>query len=410
MVVSGCGSAPADWPQFRGPNGQGNAPVSGLPLEWSTSRNIAWKQSIPGQGWSSPVVHQGRIFLTTAIAGTGTGTNAGASTLSLRVLAFDAATGALVWNTEALAVETAKAPHIHPKNSNASSTPLLHDGRLYAHFGHHGTACLDLDGKILWRSTQAGYPPVHGNGGSPVLVDQALIFSCDGASEPFVTALDKDTGKILWKTPRVTEAKKKFSFSTPLIIGEGPQTQVISAGSGAVCAYHPKDGRELWRVRYGEGYSVVPRPIFGHGLVFISSGFDRPSVMAIRPGGQGDVTDSHVAWTLSKGAPNTPSLLLAGDELYFVSDGGIASCVDARTGAVHWQERLGGNYSASPFLADGRIYFQNEEGTTVIIRAGRTFTKLGENRLDERTLASAAAETGALYIRTEQHLFKVRGS
>ena len=175
-----------------------------------------------------------------------------------------------------------------------------------------------------------------------------------------MAALDRETGKLLWKTERETSAKKKFSFSTPLVIQHAGRTEVISPGSGAVCAYDPASGKELWRVRYGEGYSVVPRPILGHGHLFVTSGFDRPSVMAIRLGGQGDVTDSHVTWTLAKGAPNTPSLLLVGDELYFVSDGGIASCVDARTGAVHWSERLGGNFSASPLLAEGRIYFQNE--------------------------------------------------
>ena len=270
-----------------------------------------------------------------------------------------------------------------------------------------GTACLDLEGKVRWRSTELRYPPVHGNGGSPVLVGRALIFSCDGASDPFVAALDRETGKLLWKTPRETTAKKKFSFSTPLVIQIAGRTEVISPGSGAVCAYDPANGRELWRVRYGEGYSVVPRPVLGHGHLFIASGFDRPSVMAIRTGGQGDVTDTHVAWTLAKGAPNTPSLLLAGDELYFVSDGGIATCVDATTGRVHWSERLGGNFSASPILAEGRIYFQNEEGTTIVVKAGKEFAKLAENPLGEKTLASSAAANGALYIRTEEALYKI---
>ena len=395
-------AARADWPEFRGPTGQGTTTASGVPVEWTASRNIAWKRAIPGQGWSSPVLKQGRVFLTTAVEGEG-----GGSKLSLRVLALDEASGETVWSTEAFAVESGRAPHIHTKNSNASPTPLLEGGRLYAHFGHHGTACLGLDGAVLWRSTRLGYPPVHGNGGSPVLVDRALIFSCDGASEPFVAALDKDTGNLLWKTPRVTSARKKFAFSTPLVIRPQNRPQVISAGSGAVCAYDPATGSELWRVRYGEGYSVVPRPVFGQGLLFISSGFDRPAVMAIHPDGHGDVTDTHVAWTLAKGAPTTPSLLLDGDELYFVSDAGIGSCVDAKTGGVHWQERLGGNYSASPILAEGRLYFQNEEGTTVVLKAGTTFRKLAENPLGERTLASLAATDGALYIRTEQNLYKV---
>ena len=406
LVVLSCASvcARADWPQFRGPTGQGQATASRVPTEWDSSRNIAWKQAIPGQGWSSPVLQDGRVFLTTAVP-----SETGPSKLSLRVLALDEGSGKVLWETEALSVDASAVPRIHQKNGNASPTPLLAGGRIYAHFGHHGTACLDPEGKVLWRSTRLSYPPVHGNGGSPILEGRALVFSCDGASEPFVAALDKDTGELLWKTARRTDAKKKFSFSTPLAIRYQQQTQIISPGSGAVCAYDPKNGRELWRVRYGEGYSVVPRPIFGHDLLFIASGFDRPVVMAIRPGGQGDVTDTHVAWSLTKGAPNTPSLLLAGDELYFVSDAGIGSCVDAKTGRVHWQERLGGNYSASPVLAEGKIYFSNEEGTTVVVKAEKTFQKLAENALGERTLASCAVGEGAIYIRTEQHLFKVRG-
>jgi outer membrane protein assembly factor BamB len=344
----------------------------------------------------------GRVFLTAAVAQDGK-----ADGPSLRVLAFEQSSGKLVWDREVFLAEPAQGARVHPKNSNASPTPLIAAGRLYAHFGHLGTACLDLDGNIAWRSTSLRYPPIHGNGGSPVLVGTALIFSCDGASDPFVAALNKNTGEVLWKTPRETSARKKFSFSTPLVIHQADQPQVISPGSGAVCSYEPATGRELWRVRYGEGYSVVPRPVFGHGCIFISSGFDHPAVLAIRVDGKGDVTDTHVVWTLTKGAPNTSSLLLVGDELYFVSDGGIASCVDAKTGRVHWTERLGGTYSASPLLAEGRIYFQNEEGTTVVVKADKVFTKLAENSLGERTLASNAASDGALYIRTERHLYKI---
>jgi outer membrane protein assembly factor BamB len=287
---------------------------------------------------------------------------------------------------------------------------LLADGRVYVHFGHQGTACLDLDGRILWRNSSLDYPPLHGNGGSPILAGDSLVFSCDGLREPFIVALDKVTGKIRWKTTREAPAKKKFSFSTPLLITVNGEQQIISPGSGAVFAYDPKSGREIWRARYGEGYSVIPRPVFGHGLIFISTGYDTPTLMAVRPGGRGDVTDTHVAWSLKKGAPNTPSPLLVGDELYVVSDGGIASCVEARTGKVHWQERVGGNYSASPVHANGRVYFQNEEGTAVVLKASREFQKLGENSLGARTLASYAVTEGALFIRTDAHLYKIKGS
>jgi outer membrane protein assembly factor BamB len=387
-----------DWPQFRGPGGQGISNARNVPLNWSTSSNIVWRADIPGRGWSSPVLHRGRLYVTSAVMSEN-------GKPSLRALCLDAGGGKLLWNTEVF-VHTGST-YIHNKNSHASPTPVVEGDRLFVHFGHQGTACLDLDGKVLWRNTTLKYSPVHGGGGSPILVDEALIFSCDGASDPFVAALNSKTGQVLWKTARSFSAKKKFSFSTPLLINANERNQVVSPSSGAVCAYDPKDGRELWRVRYAEGYSVVPRPVFGHGLLFISTAFDNPEVVAIRPDGQGDVTDSHVVWTLAKGAPKTPSMLLVDDELYFVSDGGIASCVDAKTGRVHWSERVGGNYSASPLLADRRIYLQNEEGVGVVLAPGKTFQQLARNSLGERTLASSAVTDGALFIRTEAHLYRI---
>ena len=202
--------------------------------------------------------------------------------------------------------------------------------------------------------------------------------------------------------------KKTFSFCTPLVITVAGQTQVILPGSGAVVAYDPKDGREIWRARYGEGYSVVPRPVFSHGLLFLSSGFDKPSMLAIRPDGQGDVTDTHIAWRIDKGSPNTPSALVVGDELYFISDAGIMTCADAKTGTVHWQERLGGGFSASPVFAAGRIYTQNEEGVGTVIKPGTNFVVLAKNDLKERSLASYALDENALYIRTAGHLYRVQ--
>jgi len=392
-------AAGRDWPQFRGPDGEGISTARNLPLHWSSSSNIVWRVEIPGLGWSSPVLHRDRLYLTTAV------TAAEKSNPSLRALCLDAKSGRIVWDTEVF-VHTGSTS-IHNKNSHASPTPFVEDDRVYLHFGNQGTACLDLDGKVLWRNSTLKYSPVHGGGGSPIVAGEALIFSCDGASDPFVVALNKKSGEVLWKTPRSFNAKRKFSFSTPLLIEVNGQSQVISPSSGAVYSYDPKDGRELWRVRYAEGYSVVPRPVFGDGLVFISTAFDNPEVIAIRPDGQGDVTDTRIAWKLTKGAPKTPSMLLVGDELYFVSDSGIASCVDAKTGRVHWSERVGGNYSASPLFADGRIYLQNEEGIGVVLTAGKTFQQLATNALGERSLASYAVTDGALFIRTQAHLYRI---
>jgi outer membrane protein assembly factor BamB len=324
---------------------------------------------------------------------------------SLQALCLDAATGKLLWQKEVF-LQDRSAPAIHTKNTHASPTPLIRDGRLYVHFGHSGTACLDLSGAILWRTTSLTYAPVHGNGGSPILVDDALIFSCDGGEKGFLAALDRITGKILWRTDRA-EADRPFSFSTPLLITVDGRKRVVSSGSNIAAAYDPVTGREIWRVRY-DGYSVVPRPVLGHGLVFICTGFNSPTLMAVRPDGQGDVSRSHVAWRATRAVPLTPSPLLVRDELYLVSDNGIASCLDAKTGKVHWQARLGGAYSASPISAGDKIYFPSEEGTCVVIQAGKEFEEISRNTLGERTLASYAVAEEALFIRTEKNLYRIQ--
>jgi outer membrane protein assembly factor BamB len=390
-----------NWPEFRGPNGQGHYPGKNLPIEWSTTKNVAWKQAIPGKGWSSPIVQDGRIYLTSAEP------IEGSKDLSLVALCLDAKTGERIWKMEVFRQDGAKSPKIHSKNSHASPTPLTDGKRLYVHFGHQGTACLDFEGKIVWRTNDHRYAPVHGAGGTPILVGERLIFSGDGSDKQFVVALNTSDGQPAWKTPRKTSAFKKFSFSTPLAITVNDKQQIISPGSDGVMAYDA-DGKEVWRVAY-DGYSVIPRPVFGHRMVFLSSGYDSPTALAIKVDGTGDVTKTHVAWTLTKGAPHTPSMLLVGDELYMVSDRGVATCVDARTGKQHWQERVPGNYSASPFFADGKIYFQSEEGVTTVVRAGKNFESLATNNLKERTFASYAVADGAIYLRTETQLYRIQG-
>ncbi|MBI1368787.1 MAG: PQQ-binding-like beta-propeller repeat protein [Planctomycetes bacterium] len=402
VILSLAGSVHAgdDWPQFRGPTGQGHVTSDAeLPLHWSATENVTWKQTIPGRGWSSPIVVDGKVYLTTAVQDD-TG-------YALRTLCLDARDGKTLWDT-AVFEEHKGAANIHNKNSHASPTPLLVGDKLFVHFGHMGTACLALDGRVIWRNNVLHYTPVHGNGGSPVLVGEALIFSADGANDPFVAALSAKDGHVLWRVPRSeTEARKKFSFCTPLVIEVKGQTQVILPGSGAVFAYDPANGKEIWRVRYGQGYSVVPRPVFGNGMIYVSSGFDRPIVMAIRVDGHGDVTDTHVAWTVQRGGPNTPSLLLRGEELYMIADRGIATCVNALNGEEIWQNRIDGNYSASPIDAGERIYVQSEEGLGVVLKAGKQFEVLARNDLGERSLASYAVSDGSLFIRTEEHLYRI---
>ena len=396
----------ADWPQFRGPTGQGHSDAAGVPVRWGVDQNVAWKIPVPGRGWSSPVLAGGRLYLTAAVGGEGG--KGGEGGLSLRAMCLDAAGGKVVWDVEVFRPQASAAGAIHQKNSPASSTPLVSGDTLYVHFGHLGTTALDLTGKVRWRQNGITYPPVHGNGSSPVLADGLVVFTCDGASNPFLAAVDAGTGAVRWKTPRNTHARSTFSFATPLVIDVGGKKQIVSPASGFVGGYDPATGREVWRVRYGEGYSVVPRPVYAHGLLYVSSGFDNAVLHAIRPAGaSGDVTDTHVAWRIRKGAPLTPSPLVVGDELYFVSDAGVATCADAKTGAVHWSERLEGNFSASPVAAEGRVYFQNESGVASVVKADKTFELLAENDLGERSLASYAVGGGALFIRTERHLWRI---
>jgi outer membrane protein assembly factor BamB len=398
IFLLACSIHAEDWPEFRGPTGQGLVREGSMPTRWSSTKAV-WKQPIPGKGWSSPAIVAGRIYLTTAVPGAPNGQ-------SLRALCLEAKSGKTLWNVEVFKPQGAAGP-AHPKNSHASPTPLLSGERLYVHFGHLGTACLDLEGKVLWRNVQK-YSPVHGNGGSPVLVDGLLVFSCDGASDPYVIALDAASGKERWKTPRKGDADRKFSFNTPLVIDVKGKKQIISAGSDEVSAFDPKTGKEIWTVRY-DGYSVIPRPVFGHGLIYLSTGYNTPTLLAIRPTGEGDVTETHVAWRFRKGAPHTPSPLLVGDELYLISDGGIATCLEAKTGKVHWTERLGGNFSASPIHADGKVYFQSEEGVGTVIKAGTKFEQLAKNEMKERTLASYSIADGALFLRTEKNLYRFEG-
>ena len=394
-------AADLDWPQFRGPTGQGLSDATGVPTEWSDTQHVEWKVEVPGKAWSSPVLSHGRLYLTTAVGDSTSG-------ITLHALCLDAADGRTIWDTEIFKPEPAEAAVMHRKNSMASGTPIVTADRLFVHFGHMGTAALDLSGKVVWKQSDLKYTPVHGNGGSPALVDGALVFSCDGAKDPFVVSLDAATGAVRWKTPRNTTAQKPFSFSTPLAITVGGTTQVILPGSGFLGSYDPRDGREIWRVNYGEGYSVIPRPVFSHGLLFVSSSFNKPVLLAVRPeGAKGDATETNVAWTHGKAVPHSASMLVVGSELYFVSDAGIASCADALTGEIHWSERLSGGFSASPVAAGGRIYFQNETGTTFVLKAGKKFEQIAKNEIGEPTLASFAVTNGTIFLRSEKHLRKI---
>ncbi|MCY4074936.1 MAG: PQQ-binding-like beta-propeller repeat protein [Acidobacteria bacterium] len=400
VSVLALAAAPAgadDWPEFRGPTGQGHAPDAGVPLTWSETENVTWKVPVPGLGWSSPVVADGRIWLTSAVTDPVTGS-------SLRLLAYDAATGDRTLDAEVFG--SSEVYPLNPKNSLASPTAVADpDGeRIYVHFGATGTAAVATDGGIVWR-TRFPYISQHGNGGSPILHDGRLILSIDGYDTAFLVAVDAATGEERWRNMRPDPVSQ--AYSTPLTIRVGDREQIVGVSAFRTTGHDPATGEEIWRVRYPNGFSNVPRPVHGHGMVYVSTGFQTPVLLAVRTDGTGDVTRSHIAWRLRRGAPLTPSPILVGDELYVVTDFGIATCVDAHTGDIHWQQRLGGNHSASPVFVDGRIYFQNEEGITTVIAPGTEFRELARNRLDGVTLASMAVSDGALFVRTDTHLYRI---
>lgn len=389
-----------DWPQFRGPDGQGSSSLTGLPLQWSNEDNVAWKKRLPGNGWSSPVLLQGRAYLTTAVENPQV-----SGEYSLRAMCLDSGSGEILWDVEVATVPAETT--IHPKNSHASATPVVTQDRVYVHFSTHGTAALDLAGNLIWQQ-QIVYKPRHGTGSSPVLFEGLLIFNCDGMESPFVLALDAATGEQRWQTERPDLADVKFSFSTPLVIDVDGDPQLVSPGSDLVCSYDPRSGEQLWMVRYPEKWSVVPRPVYSQGLVLVCTGFEGPAeLLAIRPDGRGDVTDTHVVWRAKKHIPHSPSPVVHDGHVYLISDNGIASCRDLQSGELRWRERVGGAFSASPLLADGRVYFLSEDGVCTVIRAAPEFEELARNNLQERSLASIVPTPGSLLIRTIEGLYRI---
>ena len=393
------GSALADWPQFRGPRGDGRSTATGLPLTWNEGDNVAWKVELPGRGWSSPVVSEGKVWLTTALD----------EERSLRAMAIDQATGEIVHDVEVFRPEAWQPTH--PENSYASPTPVAEPGRVYVHFGAYGTAGLSAaSGEVIWRNQELQLQHETGPGSSPILWQDLLIVNCDGTDQRFVAALDKRTGKLVWKAERSVDLDRKGThlkaFSTPLVIHQAGRPQLVSPAAGQVSAYDPATGEEIWRVRY-EGYSNVPRPVAGLGLVFVDTGYMKPHLLAIHPGGHGDVTESHVRWSYHWQVSANPSPLLVGDRLFMVSDWGIASWLDARKGEDLWRHRWGGRYYASPIYAGGRIYNFSLEGRSMVIEAGDVYRELAANQLDGRIRASPAVADSAFFVRTETHLYRL---
>jgi outer membrane protein assembly factor BamB len=390
---------PDDWPQFRGPTGEGISSATGLPLDWSESQNVVWKTPLEGKGWSSPVSLGGQIWMTAARD----------DGHSLRAICVDRDSGKIEHDVEVFHIEHPVA--LNPKNSHASPTPVIEPGRVYVHFGTMGTACLATDSAIiLWKNEELKLDHSVGPGSSPILYHDLLIVHCDGTDVQFIVALDKYTGKIAWKTNRGVQQHPDFNrrkaFCTPLVIQYHGHDQLISPAAQAIFGYDPATGRELWKIRY-DGYSIVPRPVYGHGLIYFSTGFDTPKFLAVRPGDEGDLTATNIAWTHTSQAPLNPSAVLVDDAVYIVSDRGVASCLDAKTGDQRWRHRLGGDYWASPIVVEGRIYFFSENGSATVIQPGKEYKQLAVNHLDGTIMSTPAISGKAFFVRTTTDLYRI---
>lgn len=412
----------ANWPQWRGPEGQGVADAKGLPVTFSETSGVVWKTEIPGRGWSSPLLWGDRIWMSTALetpakpedverrlkANTGDQPLTLLESVSLRAVCVDLATGRLLEDIELLNV---KEPQwVHQLNSYASPTPVLEEGRLYAHFGTFGTACLDTtNGKVLWTNQELQIMHENGPGSTPVLWKDLLIFHCDGSDKQFVVALDKHTGKVVWKTARSGAMRDnpqfRKAYGTPLVVDMNGQPTLVSTGADWVYGYDPADGKELWKLSYGQlGFSMSVRPVTGNGMVFFSTCFSKPEVFALKYEG---LKTPEVVWHNSKNGPNMASPVFTNHVLYFVNDGGILSAVDPANGEAFYRERLGGKFSAAPVAADGKLYFCSREGVVSVVEASREFKILAQNKLDGQIMASPIALDGTLIIRTDKALYRI---
>ena len=403
--LSGVDCLRGDWPQFRGPDGQGHSDQTGIPIHWKEGENITWKTAVPGQGWSSPVIAGDQVWMTSAEA----------DGKSLHAICIDKRSGKLLHNVEVLTPQDAGP--LHRLNGYASPTPVLDGERVYTHFGPRGSVCLDTAGKIIWKNNSFKYNVIQGAASSPILHGDMLILTCDGIDNQFIVALDKRTGKIKWKQPRApleAAAKKrsiaKMSYSTPLIQRINGVPQLVCSGADHVASYDLKTGAEIWWMPY-DGFSIVGRPSYGNGLFYVVGSIrqDHFCVYAVHPG-KGRLRDDQIVWQRSISIPHVSSPLLVGRELFVVHDGGVASCVDALTGKEHWRERLGGNHDASPVEIRGRIYFCNREGKTTIAAASDKFEVLAINQLEGTFKASPAIADGALFLRSDTHLYRIEKS
>ncbi|MEI8037076.1 MAG: PQQ-binding-like beta-propeller repeat protein [Verrucomicrobiota bacterium] len=389
-----------NWPQFRGPHADGQSPAHGLPVTFSETQNVLWKTPVHGKAWSSPVVWDQQIWMTTA---TKDGTELGA-------VCVDAGSGRIVHDV--VVFKIAKPQFCHPMNSYGTPTPVVENGRVYLHFGTHGTACLDTaSAQPLWTRQDFACDHFRGAASSPVVADQLLVLTFDGVDAQYLVALDKTSGKTVWKRDRNTVFEKDDgdyhkAYSTPALLSVNGQPQLVSPSAGATIAYVPATGQEIWRVRSG-GMNAAALPLFGNGLVYATSASGGYQLFAVRPDGRGDVSDTHVAWKFAKNVPSRSSQILVGERLFMISDAGVISCVDTKSGQAVWQKRIGGAFSASPLCADGHLYFFGEDGEVPVIDAADTYQPIASNHLDGGFMASPAVYHNSLILRSRTHLYRI---
>lgn len=420
FISSKLAFADLHWNQFRGPRGDGISTSKKLPLKWGEGENVKWKIPVPGKAWSSPVVWGNQIWLSSADE----------DGKRLYAYCVDAATGKILFDLKLFDVEKPQA--IHKFNSYASPTPVVEEGRVYITFGAAGTACIDTgSGKVLWTRRDLECNHYRGAGSSPILYKDLLIMHFDGSDVQYVVALDKKSGKTAWKVNRsidfkdldpggkpISDGDFRKAFATPHVEEINGIPLLISQGSKAIYAYNALTGEEIWRVEERSNYSASNRPIYKDGVIYLTSGFSSGQILAISPGKKGEVIDANlpstykdtqlkILWCLKRNVPKKPGLIVNNGLLFAVDDSGIASCLDAKTGNEYWRERIGGNYSASPILANGKVYFFSEEGKTTVVAESREFQVLAVNQLESGFMASPAVIDNALILRTKNHLYRI---
>lgn len=416
VLLAVVATARADWPEFRGPTGDGhvNEKAVGLPLTWSETNNLKWKTEIPFRGWSTPVVLGNQVWITTATV----------EGHDYFALGLDKETGKVLFHEKVFHTDTPE-PLGNGASMNCYATPsaVIEPGRVYVHFGSPGTACLDTrTGQVIWKRNDLPCRHYRGSSSSPVAFENLLILTFDGADRQYLAALDKQTGATVWKTnrsvawndentpgPYVKDGDLRKAHGTPLIATVAGKPQLLSAGAKAAYGYDPRTGDELWRVEHPD-YSTAPRPLFANGLAYLITGSSKRELWAVKPDGRGVVTDTHVVWKLNSRVPRYASPLLVDGLIYLAAEESFLSAVDAGSGQVVWTERIGGKFASSPIHADGRLYFFSQEGVTTVIKPGRTLEVLARNTLDGGFMASPAADGKALYLRTKTHLYRVEAA